>query len=315
MFIFMWAKRLYFQSTSTSFIGGCMKYGIWTDFYGDLDLVTALSRLSSHGFKYVEYSFEHILAVEREGFEYAFKNIVEAAASLGVVALQMHGPSLEWTETYSIVCRDEMIRRLCVERTCRWIEYCYRLNVPVFIEHPGSMPAKTLDELKMLEKLNIESFKRIAKFAEDRSVKLAIENIFDFKPEKLKGVRFLKYPASYGSTIDEIRRICEATDPDVVGICFDTGHANYQGLDVAKAVIECGGLLRAVHIHDNDGSGDQHLSPLRGSIDWKSVIDGFKSIGYNGLLSLEVFGEKHQSIAVRDNRLKSLLIVMENLLR
>ncbi len=291
-----------------------MKYGIWTDFYGDLDLATALSRLSTHGFKYVEYSFEHILAAEKEGSEYIFKNIVEAVTSLGVVALQMHGPSLEWTETYSIVCRDETIRRLCVERTCRWVEYCYRLNVPVLIEHPGSIPVKTSDELKTLEKLNIESFKRIARFAEDRSVKLAIENIFDFKPEKLKGVRFLKYPASYGSTIDEIKKICEATDPDVVGICLDTGHANYQGLDVATVVKGCSSLLYAAHINDNDGSGDQHLSPLRGNIDWKSVIDGFKSIRYDGLLSLEVPGEKHHSIAVRDNRLKSLLVVMENLL-
>jgi sugar phosphate isomerase/epimerase len=291
-----------------------VKYGIWTDFYGDLDLATALSRLSTHGFKYVEYSFEHILAAEKEGSEYIFKNIVEAVTSLGVVALQMHGPSLEWTEIYSIVCRDETIRRLCVERTCRWVEYCYRLNVPVLIEHPGSIPVKTSDELKTLEKLNIESFKRIARFAEDRSVKLAIENIFDFKPEKLKGVRFLKYPASYGSTIDEIKKICEATDPDVVGICLDTGHANYQGLDVATVVKGCSSLLYAAHINDNDGSGDQHLSPLRGNIDWKSVIDGFKSIRYDGLLSLEVPGEKHHSIAVRDNRLKSLLVVMENLL-
>ncbi len=292
-----------------------MKYGIWTDFYGDLDLTTALSRLNDHGFKYVEYSFEHILAIERDGSESIFKNIREVVESLGVAALQMHGPSLDWTETYSIVCRDETVRKICIERTCRWIEYCYKLNVPVFVEHPGSMQVKTLDDLKTLEKLNVESFKPIAKFAKDRDIRIAIENIFDFKPERLKGVRFLKYPASYGSTIDEIKKICEATDPDVVGICLDTGHANYQGLDITNAVKECGSLLYATHINDNDGSGDQHLSPLRGSIDWKSVIDCFKSIQYDGLLSLEIPGEKHPSITVRDNRLRLLLITMENLIR
>ncbi|MBS7614098.1 sugar phosphate isomerase/epimerase, partial [Candidatus Bathyarchaeota archaeon] len=149
----------------------------------------------------------------------------------------------------------------------------------------------------------------------DRCIRIAIENIFDFKPEKLKDIRFLKYPARYGSTIDEIKKICEATDPDIAGICLDTGHANYQGLDIANAVKEFNSLLYATHINDNDGSGDQHLSPLRGSIDWKSVIDSFKSIQYDGLLSLEVPGEIHPSITVRDNRLKSLLITMENLLR
>lgn len=293
-----------------------MKYGIWTDLYGDLDVETALSKLSEHGFKYVEYSFEHILAIERDYYEGSiFKKLKEVANSLGIKALQMHGPSLDWTETYSIVCKDETIRKICVERTCKWIEYCYKLDVPVLVEHPGSMQVKTFDELKTLEKLNIESFRSIAKFAEDRCIKIAVENIFDSKPEKLKDIRFLKYPVNYGSTIDEIRTLCEATDPDVVGICLDTGHANYQGLNVADAVRKCGALLYATHINGNDGSGDQHLAPLRGSIDWKSVIDSFRGIGYDGLLSLEVPGEKHPSINVRDNRLKMLLVIMENLLR
>lgn len=290
-----------------------MKYGIWTDFYGDLDIATALSKLSSRGFRYVEYSFEHILTIERECSEYTFKNIREVANSLGIKALQMHGPSLDWTETYSIICRDEKIRKVCLERTCKWIEYCHKLDVPVLIEHPGSIQVKTFDELKMVEKLNIESFKTIAKFAEDRGVKVAVENIFDFKPEKLRNIRFLRHPANYGSTIDEIKTICESTDPDVVGICFDTGHANYQGLDIPNTIKECNRLLCAVHIHDNDGSGDQHLAPLRGSINWKSVIDSLKSIGYDGMLSLEVPGEKHPDIIVRDNRLDLMLIVVKSL--
>jgi sugar phosphate isomerase/epimerase len=292
-----------------------MKYGIWTNFYGDLNLVDALSKISELRIKYVEYSFEHILTVERKGSEADFKSIREAADSFGITALQMHGPGLDWTETYNIVCGDEYIRRMCIERTCRWIEYCYRLNVPVLVEHPGSIPIKTLDELKKIESLNIESFKLIAKSAEDMGVKVAVENMCDPKPERLKGIRFLKYPAIYGSTIEEVKRICEATNPGVVGICLDTSHANCQGLNVADAVRECGSLLYATHISDNDGSGDQHLTPMRGNIDWKSVIHSLKTINYDGLLSLEIPGETHPSITVRDNRLRLISIIMENLLR
>lgn len=78
---------------------------------------------------------------------------------------------------------------------------------------------------------------------------------------------------------------------------------------------ECGNLLYATHISDNNGSGDQHLSPMRGNIDWRSVIHVLKTINYNGLLSLEIPGEKNPSIAVRDNRLRLVSIIMENLLR
>ena len=44
-------------------------------------------------------------------------------------------------------------------------------------------------------------------------------------------------------------------------------------------------------ISDNDGTGDQHLSPMRGTINWQEFIKAIKavkSIEYDGLLDLEI---------------------------
>ena len=68
------------------------------------------------------------------------------------------------------------------------------------------------------------------------------------------------------------------------------------GLDVAEAVLECGDLLWATHISDNDGSGDQHRIPYNAAywgnpIDWVKVMKALKIIHYDNAFNLELLGE------------------------
>jgi sugar phosphate isomerase/epimerase len=71
-----------------------------------------------------------------------------------------------------------------------------------------------------------------------------------------------------------------------VGICLDLGHANIGG-DPAADIIRCGSRLIHVHAHDNIGTGDDHLVPTKGGINWKTVIESLKSIDYNGCFTFE----------------------------
>ena len=63
---------------------------------------------------------------------------------------------------------------------------------------------------------------------------------------------------------------------DVVGLCYDSGHGNISwsetppiGLEKIEAHKE---RLFALHLHDNDGHGDQHQPPFFGTIDWERLI-------------------------------------------
>jgi sugar phosphate isomerase/epimerase len=56
------------------------------------------------------------------------------------------------------------------------------------------------------------------------------------------------------------------------GALLDTGHAHMNGWDLAKVVQRLGTRLRACHIHDNDGTADQHLCIGCGNIGWESFF-------------------------------------------
>jgi len=115
-----------------------------------------------------------------------------------------------------------------------------------------------------------------ARVAEDCGVVLAVENV----------------GRGYGSLASHLLRLVEELSPSVA-VCVDTGHANieaYRGA-VHKLVEEAGGTIAATHISDNDGSGDQHLSPGRGTMQWGEVLAALDAVDYRKPLNLEIPGE------------------------
>ena len=72
--------------------------------------------------------------------------------------------------------------------------------------------------------------------------------------------------------------------------------------------------MHALHIADNEGERDQHMMPFgRGSVDWKSVMQGLAEIGYADLFNYEIPGERLAPIAVRDAKAEYLKHVTEYL--
>jgi sugar phosphate isomerase/epimerase len=58
-----------------------------------------------------------------------------------------------------------------------------------------------------------------------------------------------------------------------------------------KLLDRYGDKLMALHLHDNDGSYDQHRIPSEGTINWDSIVRKIQSAGYKGSMSLEVTNE------------------------
>ena len=90
---------------------------------------------------------------------------------------------------------------------------------------------------------------------------------------------------------------------DRFGWCFDVGHAWCSGYapDILK---KCSVVPLSLHIQDNDGSGDQHLIPGDGTIDWKLFTDTLKEIGYLGDCVMEAH---HQSLEAPDEERDEIL--------
>lgn len=103
---------------------------------------------------------------------------------------------------------------------------------------------------------------------------------------------------------DEIDRLLEATDPARVGLCLDTGHALYAGIDPVALCRRHGARIGHVHLKDVDAArlararadaltfeqavADGVFCPLgAGSVDFAAVGEALVAIGYDGWLVYE----------------------------
>lgn len=94
---------------------------------------------------------------------------------------------------------------------------------------------------------------------------------------------------------ERIDRMNDKYGAQVLGFCFDTGHANLVGLDFERFLRTLGSRLKVLHIHDNDGVRDLHQIPFTftrtrenlSSTDWYGFIQGLKAVQFEGVLSFE----------------------------
>jgi len=83
-------------------------------------------------------------------------------------------------------------------------------------------------------------------------------------------------------------------DPETsnLGICIDIGHA-HQSVDAGRHPVtnyleRYSGQLCHLHLHDNHGKDDDHMSPGQGTVDWPEVRRVLEAIQFEGTAVLEM---------------------------
>lgn len=131
----------------------------------------------------------------------------------------------------------------------------------------------------------------IAPMAKKAGITICIENLYDGI-----GGHLIEGPGCDArKAAERIDRINDRYGSEVLGFCFDTGHANLVGLDMERFITTLGSRLKVLHIHDNDGIGDLHQIPFtftktrenKPSTDWDGFLRGLKAVGFQGVLSFE----------------------------
>ena len=77
-----------------------------------------------------------------------------------------------------------------------------------------------------------------------------------------------------------------------VSVCLDTGHTALGG-HWRRFVHVAGSRLAHVHVNDNRGHWDDHLTPGDGIIDWPDVARSLREVNYDGWLMLELACPSH----------------------
>lgn len=146
------------------------------------------------------------------------------------------------------------------ERYRQDIKICKDNGIPMVVMH---LTAKK--QLSGYNETGLKRLREIVDYAKALSVKVAFENTV------FQG--YLDY-------------VIENIGNDNVGICFDSGHCHLYFKDEFPFE-KFRDRVFAVHFHDNDRSGDQHLLPFDGTIDWTKIVNDLKGCGYSGPVTME----------------------------
>ncbi len=274
---------------------------MWTAMFVEAKPHEALEILGRQGWRSVEISYEHAGMLRDD--ETLFEPFVGSAQQYGIGLDQMH-----LYLTADVASPDDERREMDIEAVIGDLRSCARLGIPVGVVHPGGHQGITgYDELERTNHRRLNSFTRLAGVAADLGVKIAIENLVDIAKGPHGQRRF-------GSIAEELMGLCEQVAPEVLGICLDTSHANWQGLDIPDTIRLCGDRLWALHISDNHGTADEHLIPGYGEIEWGPVVAALREIGYERPFNLEVPGARRGDRSLMALRSEHALEVCRKLL-
>lgn len=185
------------------------------------------------------------------------------------------------------------MRQLTLDQTIESIKACSLLGGDIVTIHPGRCWFRENKELFEESKNCFQDYlSEISDFAEERNIAIGVET----------GSYGADYPGRPEELLQTIR------DHQEVGITFDVGHTYLSAKDqdknseewISHLVDRFGKDIVNVHIHDNHGTGDEHLPPGRGNIDFERVIEELED-HYNGPLVLELWDPPDPLKAARES--------------
>ena len=210
----------------------------------------------------------------------------EAAKKAGIAISQMHMPY----PVYIPTGKKEVNDYLWNEVAPKSMQICHFLECPYIVVH-GFKLAKYLGSEDAEWERTKQFLDYLAPMAKEMGIVVCIENLYDNI-----GGHLVEGPCC--NVHKAVARIDEFNDrygAEVLGFCFDTGHANLVGIDFESFLVGLGARLKVLHIHDNDGISDLHQIPFtftktrenRSSTDWEGFFRGIRKSGYQGTFSFE----------------------------
>lgn len=274
-----------------------MKLSIWSSYYYGLSAEDAVRRLIKNGIFCSELSTEH-------GFELLNRSDDVLGTAKGFSKfLDEQGFEMSQGHLYHGVriCANED----AISTLYRWIDLYEAIGIQNMVLHCDNLRKTTLSRQEKVEK-NIEKLCLLAEYVQNKDITVCLENLRPHKENEEQVDR----------GIDDLLYIIERVGSDKFGICLDTGHLNLTDKDQREFILKAGDKLKALHITDNEGYTDQHIMPFTsGNIDFAKVVKALEEIGYTGLFNLEIPGESHIPMELRDAKIPYIKACFEYLMR
>lgn len=215
-----------------------------------------------------------------------FKSHKEAAMHAGIRINQMHMPYPIYLPKGGSKINDYLWNEVAVKS----MRICQFLECPYIVIHGCKLASLIGSE--EAEWAKTEAFiDTVAPLAKEAGITICLENLYEGL-----GTHLMEGPCCNApKAIERIDRINNKYNAEVLGFCFDTGHANIVGLDMEEFITILDERLKVLHIHDNDGIRDLHQIPYTfsktrenlSSTDWDGFLKGLQKIGFSKVLNFE----------------------------
>ena len=218
--------------------------------------------------------------------EHFFTPHKNSAKTSGVIIHQMHMPYPIYVPTG----KEDINNYLWNEVAPKSMQLCHFLECHYIVIHGLKLARFLGSEEKEWQQTEM-FIDSIAPMAKEMGITICIENLYESV-----GGHLVEGPCCDArKAVERIDRINDRHHAEVLGFCFDTGHANLVGIDFENFITALGDRLKVLHIHDNDGIKDLHQIPFtfartrenKASTDWEGFIRGLRNIRFNGILSFE----------------------------
>lgn len=221
-----------------------------------------------------------------EELETFFEPHKRGAEAAGIRINQMHMPYPVYVPNADRKLNEYLFQEVAPKslHICKYFDCSYIvLHGFKLVRFLGSEEAEWQQTEKLIHSL--------APLAKELGITICVENLYD----NVAGHLVEGPCCNVRKVVERIDRINEQYNTEVLGFCFDTGHANLVGLDMEKFITSLGHRLKVLHMHDNDGISDLHQIPYTftktrentASTDWDGFIRGLRNIGFNKVLSFE----------------------------
>lgn len=258
-----------------------MMLSITTDYRCDQgDPQPFLRAIADAGFTHIHWCHQW-----NTDFVYHATEIEQIGQWLKVYGLQLadvHGSEGKEKFWYS---PKEYARLAGVELVKNRIDFAARLGGDAVVMH--AYPPTKHPELAHFNAIVWDQLRKtlddLQPYALARGIRLALENLIDFRGVAAGVVTRPEADDNFAL----ILKAYEEYPPEYIGFCYDSGHA-ILGRDRMDRLAPLMRRLAVLHLHDNDGQGDQHRLVFSGAVDWPLAATLIAGSPYTKPISYEV---------------------------
>jgi len=144
----------------------------------------------------------------------------------------------------------ESLRRATVDGIKETLDTAAAIGAGAVVVHGGGVKRSYPDRVKEYARSQaVKTIREAARHADEVGVPLGVENQRRKETKRYN----TSTPAMLASFLEDVD-----VDSEYLGVTLDVGHAKATGIEPSAFVDEFGDRIVVAHLHDNDGSADDH---------------------------------------------------------